>query len=53
MNSEHNHLCYSCAKASDTSCSAYETITQIIDDNFENIKIYFQVPECEFYLPEK
>ena len=47
------HLCWDCAKAVDMSCAAYEGITSIIEENFEDIKIYFQVKECKNYIPDK
>ena len=53
MNSDEKHLCWDCSKALDFSCSVYEQITKIIDDNFEVKKIYFQIKECDEYIPEK
>jgi len=47
------HLCWDCAKAGDSSCPAYEGLQEIVEENFEEIKIYFQVRECNFYIPEK
>jgi hypothetical protein len=47
------HLCWDCVKAADESCSIYEGITEIINEYFEEVKIIFNVPECEFFLPEK
>lgn len=46
------HLCWDCVKAADGSCPIYEGMTRIIEDYFEETKILFQVPECEFFLPE-
>ena len=53
MTNDEKHLCWDCAKALDYSCPAYEGITQIVEENFEAIKIFFQVKECAFYLQEK
>ncbi len=53
MNIEEKHLCWDCAKATDYSCPVYEGITQIIEENFEEKKIYFQIKECDEYTPEK
>jgi len=46
------HLCYDCVLAESETCKIYEGITKIIDDNFHNTKILFQVPECEDFIPE-
>ena len=53
MNPDDKHLCYDCAKAMDYSCPVYEGITEIIENNFETKKIYFQIKECDEYIPEK
>jgi len=47
------HLCWDCAKAADGSCDIYEGITKIIDTYFDETKILFNIPECEFFIPEK
>jgi hypothetical protein len=47
------HLCYDCAKAEAGTCPIYEGITQIIDEHFDMAKVIFQVPECEYFLPQK
>ncbi|MHA2104911.1 MAG: hypothetical protein ACW981_15900 [Candidatus Hodarchaeales archaeon] len=39
-------------KAEASICKIYEGITKIIDDNFDMIKIMFQIPECEYFVPE-
>ena len=46
------HLCYDCVKAEASICRIYEGITKIIDDNFDMTKIMFQIPECEYFVPE-
>jgi len=53
MTSDEKHLCWDCAKAADFSCEVYEGITQIIEDNFEEKKIFFQVKECNDFIHEK
>lgn len=53
MSSTDKHLCYDCAKASDYSCTVYNDLSNIVDDNFEEKKIFFQVKECAQYVQEK
>ena len=53
MSNEEKHLCWSCAKAFDYSCPAYEGLQEIVEENFESIKIYFQIQACNFYKPDK
>lgn len=53
MSTDEKHLCWDCIKATDYSCTVYDEITRIIDDNFEEKKIYFQIKECNEYSPEK
>lgn len=52
MNNEEKHLCWDCAKATDFSCAVYEGITKIIEDNFEEKKIFFQVKDCDEFIQE-
>lgn len=46
------HLCWDCTKASDASCPTYEGMSQIVEENFDDIKIFFQVKECVNYVKE-
>jgi hypothetical protein len=46
------HLCYDCVKAEAGTCKIYEGLTKIIDDHFDYTKILFQIPECEYFVPE-
>lgn len=46
------HLCYDCIKAETETCPIYEGITAIIDKYFDDAKIIFQVPECEFFVAD-
>ena len=46
------HLCYDCFLAANGSCPAYEGMTKIIEENFDVIKILFQVPECEDFVSD-
>lgn len=44
------HLCWDCKKAGiPGTCNIYESLTNIIEENFDNVKILFSIPECEFF----
>ena len=43
------HLCWDCRKAEDQSCLVYNELTAIVEDNFDQIEIRFQVPNCQFF----
>ena len=51
--SSDTHLCWDCVKAADASCPIYEGIIGIIEEYFEETKILFKIPECDFFIPEK
>ena len=48
------HLCWDCINARiPNSCDIYESITGIIENNFDEIKIIFNIPECNYFEEDK
>ena len=52
--SSETHLCWDCLKARlPGSCDIYESLTSIIEDNFDEVKIFFNISECNYFEEDK